>query len=222
MGSHSGPESVGEVWDRIVGSLPSPGSTTGSARRSGLKPLALADAAASRHLPAASRCLSEVDPSLRGELRRLAVGESPWPLFLHGLPGRGKTAAVLCLLDHAQGRTRYHTAADLADLLIRAQQGRLWDEEDRDQVTVWPSDFWAALRKASLVALDEIGARNVVSDHHYECVKRVLDERHGLPLAVVSNLDLGEIGRLYDARIASRLAAGTVVHLKGRDRRVPA
>jgi len=48
----------------------------------------------------------------------------------------------------------------------------------------------------------------------------VLDERQDRPLLVLSNLDIKGIDTLYDERISSRLGAGTIVQLRGRDRRV--
>jgi hypothetical protein len=73
---------------------------------------------------------------------------------------------------------------------------------------------------SSLVVLDELGSRANVTDTHYECVQRVLDMREGQPLILISNKSIAEIGSLYDARIASRCEAGTVVKLEGRDRRL--
>jgi hypothetical protein len=51
-------------------------------------------------------------------------------------------------------------------------------------------------------------------------VKTAIEERHNRPLVVVSNLTLSEIATNYDARIASRLAAGTVFETAGEDQRL--
>jgi hypothetical protein len=172
-----------------------------------------------RHLPHVRRSLSEIDPDLRAHVRRVVAGEAPWPLVIHGPVGTGKTCAALVLLDHVapappyyQNRpTSYQTASELAERVIEAQQGRL---------EVWVPDLWKMIRDDALVVLDELGARSRVSDHHYDCVKRLIDERLGRPLVVVSNLALDQVAEVYDDRIASRLAAGTVVLLKGDDRRL--
>jgi hypothetical protein len=121
----------------------------------------------------------------------------------------------LCLLDYAGGR--YWTAAGLCDTLIRAQSGRLQWSNGGYGGTHWPEDVWKSVGAAPLVVLDEIGSRTP-SDFAYETVKRVLDEREGRPLVVVSNLALEAITRLYDDRVASRLAAGTVVEVVGGSR----
>jgi hypothetical protein len=101
--------------------------------------------------------------------------------------------------------------------LIRAQRGDLASSTGS---TVFPETIWTRLQDAPLVVLDEPGCRTQVNDFHYETVKRVIDCRYGLPLIVISNHGLDEIARLYDDRVASRLAAGTVVKLEGADRRL--
>lgn len=164
------------------------------------------------------RRLADVDPDVRRYLRGLVLGELPWPLFLYGPAGVGKTCAALCLLDHAGGE--YLTAAGLAAQLIEAQQGRLsWSHEGRSG-SLWPETLWGRWQRAPLMVLDELGARERVSDHHYEAVQRMLDERLDSPLVCISNLDGEGIARVYDDRILSRLAAGTVVHFQGKDRRI--
>jgi DNA replication protein DnaC len=172
-----------------------------------------------RHLPLLRRTVHGIDPAVRRAMRAVIQGESPWPLFIHGPAGLGKTCAALCMLDHAGGE--YLTVQDLGDLLIQAQQGRLFREIAPGQAHCqYPEDFWQRLGRQPLVVLDEIGTREKVSDHHYECVKRLLDRRHGLPLLCCSNLDLARLEKVYDDRVASRLAAGTVACVKGADRRL--
>jgi DNA replication protein DnaC len=142
-----------------------------------------------------------------------------WPLFLFGPVGTGKSCAALWLLDHAGGV--YFTVPDLTEKLIESMAGRLvWQGEPGHSGTLWPDGFWRRVSNASLVVLDEIGCRNAVSDHHYEAVKKMIDIRHGRPLICISNLNLEAIEKVYDDRVASRLASGTVFELDGNDRRL--
>jgi DNA replication protein DnaC len=139
-------------------------------------------------------------------------------MFLHGPPGTGKTCAALCLLDFAGGE--YYTVSGLHDLLIRAQHGRLEWSRCGHGGTIWPETIWAKLARAPLVVLDELGCRERVSDAHYETVKRCIDERHNRAFIVISNLTLADVASVYDNRIFSRLGAGTVLELAGKDRRL--
>ena len=78
------------------------------------------------------------------------------------------------------------------------------------------------LEFAPLLVIDELGLRDRVSDFHLETVETAIDirTRSSRPLLVCSNLDLSVIGKMYDDRVFSRLAAGTVVELVGKDRRI--
>jgi DNA replication protein DnaC len=162
--------------------------------------------------------MAAVDKTLREALRATSFAEMPWPLFIHGPAGTGKTCAALCLLDHAGGA--YFTVASLCQEVIDSQLGRLhWCHEGRSG-TLWPYMFWRKVRGEPLVVLDELGCRDNVSDHGYETIKQLLDERQGRPLIAISNHSLQTLEKIYDDRIASRLAAGTVVELQGADRRL--
>lgn len=153
-------------------------------------------------------------------MRSLVNGELPWPLVLMGKPGTGKTCAALCLLDYTTGGGEYYTVSGFCNTMIQSQQGRLeWSHEGRGG-TVWPEKLWRQISNVPLAILDELGCRERPTDAHYECVKGFIEERLGKPLIVISNHPLEQIATIYDDRIASRLAAGTVVEMDGKDRRL--
>lgn len=157
-----------------------------------------------------------IDPTVRATFRGLAKGELPWPLFLWGPPGTGKSCAALSLLDHAGGL--YFTAALLGEDAVLVAKGELQYPGSGHRIT--PKGFWREISETPLVVLDELGTRAKASEWQYEQVKRLLDAREGLPLVCVANHDLGELAQVYDDRVASRLAAGTVFLLGGEDRRL--
>ena len=172
-----------------------------------------------RTVPLPARTIELIDPSLRTIIRSLVSGVLPWPLFLHGPVGTGKTCAALCLLDRAKGI--YQTVGQLCDQVNLARSGRLESPtiEGRGGL-VFPERLWVIVSRAPLMVLDELGLRSSVSDAHYEAVKECVDHRLGKPFVVISNLPLAEITRIYDDRIFSRLASGTVFELGGPDRRL--
>ncbi len=142
----------------------------------------------------------------------VCAGESTWPLTILGGVGVGKTCAALCLLDQCKGGRRYFTTMGLVSRLNGYR---------RESAGSLESVFWDEWRKAMLVVLDEIGAREQVSDSHYESVKLAIDYRNEEPAIYISNLTIAELTALYDDRIASRLQAGTVLDMFGwPDRRV--
>lgn len=139
--------------------------------------------------------------------RSLVEGIHPWPLYLYGPPGCGKTSAILALTDHVQHAV-YMTAALLAERHLADITGR------------GPKLNWDSLgRSCQLFVLDELGVREKVSDTAYEVTQKALDLREGMPLIVCSNLDLQRLAKVYDARIADRCAAGVQFELKGDSRR---
>lgn len=121
------------------------------------------------------------------------------------------------MLDFCGGL--YFTADGLAEASLHAAKGQLQTPEGRPYSEL---ALWRELHDTTLVVLDEVAARERVSDWHYSRVKRLLDEREGRPLIVLSNMGLAQVARLYDDRLASRLAGGEFLVLEGRDRRLPA
>jgi hypothetical protein len=207
------------LWDQHVESaLTRQKSQPSKPRQSSLAKLQLAKQAKPTCLPRVPRSIAEIEDGLRLKIRGLVAGELPWPLFLEGAVGTGKTCAALCLLDLAGGE--YHTVSGLCNLIIQSQQGRLeWVHECRGG-TIWPHQVWSKIASAPLAVLDEMGCREKASDAHYENVKNFIEERMWKPLIVISNLPLEQVAAIYDDRIYSRLASGTVVRLEGKDRRV--
>jgi DNA replication protein DnaC len=157
---------------------------------------------------------------LAAAMRACVTGEAPWPLFAFGGAGVGKTCAALYLCDRVHGPCMYRDYAALCEELRQAKMGELWTSGTHEDSRVWPEDVWGRWAAAALAVLDEIGTRNVVTDHQYETLKTALDRRERRPLVLLSNLQLDDIARVFDDRIASRCAAGTVVHVVGPDQRL--
>lgn len=145
-----------------------------------------------------------------------AVVGGPWPLVFVGDVGTGKTCAALSLLDWVAGSRRYFTVADLCDELIAVQGGQREYGQRKDTVVHW----WERFKSVACVVVDELGARTKVSDFQYESVKRAIDLREDRPAVFITNLTLDELAKVYDDRIASRLAGGTVIQFDGEDRRI--
>ncbi len=169
-----------------------------------------------RHRTAITRNLAKVDRQTFEALELLTAGKAPWPLFLWGPAGVGKTCAALCVLDFLGGHNSYQCVAELRQDFADAQQERLF--QHGRQIT--PEMVWRSVEAAILAVLDELGSNAKVSEHHYDCVKRHIDLRTNKPAIYISNLSLEDLERVYDDRIASRLASGTVVEMTGIDRRV--
>lgn len=171
------------------------------------------------HLLSKDREWSKISAPLVKVLHSCIDGKEPWPLLIHGPPGTGKTCAALCVLDLAQGE--YFTVADYCEQHNEAKAGRLQVSNGGQIWRPTPFSFRARfIDRPPLIVLDELGARQQVTDAHYEAVKFAIDLRENRPFIVISNVKPEQIGAMYDARIFSRLAAGTVIEVAGPDRRL--
>ena len=151
--------------------------------------------------PGISRDIRLVAPSLRKVFCELAHKKKPWPLYLHGAAGHGKTAAVLALCDHVAA-ARYWSLDELMGIVADNP----------------PWEYW----EVHLAVLDEVGAVRTGKgrDLDYEILKRFYEWRQDRPTIYIGNQALTQIRELYDARIFSRLSSGTQYQLVDRDRRL--
>jgi chromosomal replication initiation ATPase DnaA len=167
------------------------------------------------------RKLSEIDPKARERILDCMHGNASWPLVMVGPAGVGKTCAAAAVLDlgaRMRGMRIYKTAQVACEDLILAGKG----EYCPGQYPVSVGQYWRDWNGALVTCMDELGSKQTVSDHHYETVKRAIDERYGKPAIFISNLSITQLAAVYDDRIASRLSAGTVLAFSGKDRRAGA
>lgn len=154
------------------------------------------------------RDVGMVDGFLMDLFHRLAAGSKPWPLYLHGEPGRGKTMAGLALCDLVRG-ARYFTPQSLIETCAHHEHLLPWMPYGHG-------------KDIELAVLDEVGA-GTVNDWHYRMVKAFVDDRelqHHRTAVYISNLPPSAIEGKYDSRIASRILCGTLYELTGLDRRI--
>lgn len=171
-------------------------------------------------MPTKHRHVEEVERPVRQVFREVIHGRAPWPLFLYGEAGAGKTCAGMCLVD-AVGAGIYATLPDLCRAFADAQFDRIAFMEYGAERVRSEGELWRDWSRANVCVLDEIGSRQAVRDHEYAVLRKALDLRIDAekPLVAISNLDPAALAKTYDDRIASRLASGTVAELQG-DRRV--
>lgn len=169
-------------------------------------------------LPDVGRERDRLDPDLARIIAALVRGDAPWPLYLYGEVGTGKTCAALLLCDAVGGGCAYYTVESAAEDRIAAMKGVLFDQYTGGKIH--PHQWRANWRAAKLGVLDELGIRNCPSDAETDLVKAMVDTRKGRPIVLIGNGGPEDIARVYDDRIASRVCEGTVYELRGDDRRL--
>ena len=144
---------------------------------------------------------------------REAVQARQWPLYIHGPTGTGKSHLMALIHASVDRGAVWRRADDLLEDLSQIRRTSL-DRELRNQV-----------RGCRLLCLDDLGVR-VPNEYMGSQLFDLLEARRGKPLVVTSNHPLGRmagqatpLSELYDDRIISRLAAGTVIAMLGSDRR---
>ena len=199
------------TWETVLSPELTPRTTSTMA----LQTLSMSEERKINHLPQIERKAGQIDPDLLIRFLHVVNGRRPWPIFLTGPAGFGKTCAALVICDHAAGwyRSVRHFLTDIID----AQYGRL--ENDKGyKITL--AGYWRRIREANFTVLDELGTSEKVSPHHYDWLCEFIEIRYNKPAIYISNLSLHKIQLVYDDRIASRLAAGTVIEVEGEDRRI--
>lgn len=189
-----------------------------------------------RARPYSDRHLTLIDPTLRTTLRKLAAGDAPWPLYLWGKPGTGKTSAACVLLDYAGPKkisgTRSKEIEDWHSGLIEVREIAGIKIAANKRELTWYKDgvagdwTWEMLlgwvEKAEVVVFDEIGVGRESGDFKLDTMLEVLDRRCMNPIRpfiATGNLNPNEITKVYDARVASRLLSGTIFELVANDQR---
>ena len=105
------------------------------------------------------RRLSDVPKALLDTFTELAAGDLPWPLYLHGGVGTGKTYAALSFSDVVE-RVDYFSLEELCNHVMDGKRAP-W----RGRVT------WAGETPTRLLIIDELGERERVGDLQYTTLK---------------------------------------------------
>lgn len=173
------------------------------------------------HIP---RTRELVPAELRSATHECATGRSPWPLFVHGPVGCGKSRYALCIFDFFV--SLFFDFSDLLSEYIDLRRGELrhcdsrllsWDSESRVREVKWIE----ALGGRELFILDDIARKqDTEAATARDLMCRFLDKRELLPTILISNLNPAEIAEVYDDRVASRICGGTIYKMERHDMRI--
>lgn len=166
---------------------------------------------------AAGATWEAVSPRLYAALQD-AFKSKKFPILLSSPPGLGKTLAMACLYRTLPQSVYWWDAINFVRFV---QQAR------RDGSIVLPgalyecseSSIWKTrIDKPHILFIDEIGLRNP-SPSQYEIMYELINRRADKPTIYSTNKTLKELHEMFDARISSRLSAGTIIEIQGGDRR---
>lgn len=145
-------------------------------------------------------------------------GHDPWPAIFVGVPGCGKTCAMLSILDWTGGGYIERASVlghEWADIKRRTLM-------ERTATAIWPMterEYMSRLAALNVVCVDELGLLSKVSDSEVEALMRLLDDRQGGGMILATNRTAEELVDIYGTPLVSRLSAGTVIPFPPVDRR---
>jgi DNA replication protein DnaC len=147
-------------------------------------------------------------------VEQLRAWRPPGSVFLHGTVGSGKTHLAAALLqDHVRRTVRaglFVSEADLARNVRRRAAGR--DEPD----------LTLDAERASVLLLDDLATSEGAKVWQRDQIEDLICYRYnaGTPTLITSNVPLDGIGKVYGARVESRIremAEGNVIAVSGLD-----
>lgn len=153
-------------------------------------------------------------------LMRTVNDRGAWPLYLFGPVGRGKSFSAALVYVRWTGSAMFLTYSDLIALSIRAdKEGTVSRTLPGGQIVEYAAGgWWKWLADVQLLVVDEIGT-GMAHEWRCEMLWKCLELRKQKPLILTGNLSLEGIGQQFDARIKSRILAGTAIELAGVDQR---
>lgn len=163
----------------------------------------------------------QVPTKAQGDLKRaildVLTGKPARNLWLHGVPGAGKTTAIRATIDEATAQGATALYLPMLDLVSETRNGYAFDD-----ARARAKALWAAARDTQVLAIDDLtAAMRAGADDLRGKLQELLDarERHRLPTIVADNTSLdGMRANGYDDRLCSRFGAfnaidfGTVDH----------
>lgn len=138
------------------------------------------------------------------QMLRAVQREAAWPLYIYGNPGSGKTCIAALIYEAFTRRPMWSRADDFLLEYVDRGDGR--------------KALQAKVEGTPCLFLDDLGVRPPTPPM-LQAIFDVLEMRKGRPVVIMSNHDLRKLSEIYDERIVSRLSAGTVLEIRGQDRR---
>lgn len=152
---------------------------------------------------------------------RQANSRRAWPIYLFGAVGRGKSFAAALAYVRCRGTVTLLPYCDLINMSIRVEKdGEVSRMLDNGQcIEFTPGQWWRWLSDVGLLIVDEIGT-GMQHEWRAEMLWKVLEVRKDKPLIMTANLTPDGIKKHFDdARIHSRISAGTLIEVVGIDQR---
>lgn len=157
--------------------------------------------------------IDDLEPDIREKLSKLQNGRD---VFLFGPVGVGKTYTMAALIRHYvyQGFTCRRINFDDFCVEVRSTMSPASTQTELDLIK--------PLKDVDKLFIDDLGLRSKrETDFAYITLYSLINKRQeqALPTFVSTNKNIDQLGRSFDARVASRLKTALIIELKGNDKR---
>ena len=128
-----------------------------------------------------------------------------WPLYIHGPPGVGKTCIAALMYSRCTGSALWLRAdTTLKEMgFATPEQSQAWRK---------------SIKQTTCIFLDDLGVQ-APNPQMLVALFDLLEDRKGRPLVITGNHSMQSLSQIYEARIVSRLSAGSILWIDGGDRR---
>ncbi len=157
--------------------------------------------------------LDDLDEQTREALLSLGPGRD---VFIFGPVGTGKTYAMAALIRRYVYEGYDCERINFDDFCVQVRSTM----SPASSRTEW--EYIEPLKDVDKLFIDDLGLRSKLeTDFSYVTLYSILNKRQErrLPTFVSSNKSAEQLGRTFDARIASRLSAAVIIEMTGRDKR---
>jgi DNA replication protein DnaC len=157
--------------------------------------------------------LDDLDEQAREALLSLGPGRD---VFVFGPVGTGKSYAMAALIRHYVYEGYDCERINFDDFCVQVRSTM----SPASSRTEW--EYIEPLKDVDKLFIDDLGLRSKLeTDFSYVTLYSILNKRQErrLPTFVSSNKSAEQLGRTFDARIASRLSAAVIIEMAGRDKR---
>lgn len=163
---------------------------------------------------------SKVDSRVMQSLRE-ANKHGRFPVYLTGGVGCGKSYTAASVYARCTGTVAMYGYSEFISDAIQVEKSGGIQRYMGCGALIEMTDFgwWNWLSSVGLLIVDDIGT-GMSHERRNELFVRLIDGRSNKPLVMTGNLDMNEVGDHFDARIASRIASGTVVDMGVNDLRM--
>jgi len=135
-------------------------------------------------------------------------------IYITGAVGTGKTHLSVALVMKLRGiQPQKANFQQATGILIDLRSGFSKDASEKEALGKFQNN--------EILIIDDLGAEKV-SDYVVQAWYSIIDYRYSnmLPTIITTNLSLDELAGRFGDRVASRISSGTVVTIKGEDKRL--